>query len=801
MPSFPAFRRRAALAFAAVAVSLAAPRVVAALELLPPRFTREQMEAAIPSSPPFWFVYGTRDPAATPVLRARALALARRAFDLDSTRVIADRDASEKLLAAGPVYLLGGKNENEWTAQLASALPVQFEARGFRWQGRVYGGALDAIHLSWPNPLAPRFFLLLSAGNSPEALARRDGFAFGEEDWRIVRDRDVARTGTFAQEGPRPWVYDASRDRDREAERERFVRELRTRSGPGLVLRSPADLVGAEATRAAAVALLDRLARQGFGPPAGATARLTLYRSLEEKGFHTRDTHAEHVAASGTGAGGSAHAALPFGREALDLWSVAELRLVQLGASPESRFLRPAATQLAGRFEGEPLERAVARLYFGGLLPGADEAATRSEHWRSPLISIPACALLVRAVWESAPAGTRRGALLALVRRDPPGTLDSLCRVASVSAHVVELRYRMLADSLSHLGRVAPRRSAWEPWRPSQGFQRGVCLAHRVGLEQGYLSRQCAVQLERVHEAGADWVALTPFAWLADPKVPELGSSSDAGPDAETDEAVCEAAARARALGLRVWLKPHVWTRGWEGELAFTPSGWQHFFARYETLLLHWALLAEREQWDGLYVGHELASATATDPARWRAMIGAVRRVYGGLLSYAANWDEAATVPFWDALDLIGVSFYAPLVSSPTRDPRALRRGAEKALANLGALSRRAGRPVLLSELGYAPSPNAPVRPWEDPPGVSDDEMQRACYEATLAALEPCEWVAGAYFWKWGSSAGREDAFDPRGRPAGSVMTQALKSWQGRPVRVPRAEPSAPERGRKGARR
>ncbi len=797
MPSFPAFRGRAARVLAALALAAGLSRAAASLELLPPRFTREQMEAAIPGSPPFWFVYGTRDPAATPVLRARALALARRAFGLDSTRVVADRDASEKQLAAGPIYLLGGKHENEWTARLATALPVQFEARGFRWQGRVFDGSLDAIHLSWPNPLAPRFFLLLSAANSPEALARRDGFAFGEEDWRIVRDRDVARTGTFAQEGAKPWTYDARRDRDREAERERFVRELRVRSGPGLVLRSPADLAGAEATRAAAAALLDRLARQGLAAPAGATVSLTLYRSLEEKGGHTRDTHAEHVAA----AGGAAHAALPFGRDALDLWSVTASRLVQLGASPESRFLKPAATQLAGRFEGEPLERSLARLYFGGLLPGAAEAATRPEHWTSPLVSTPARALLVRAVWESAPATTRRSALLALVRRDPPGTLDSLCRVAGVPSRAVELRYRALADSLARLGRVASDRGAREPWRPSQGFQRGVCLAHRVGLEQGYLSRECVRQLERVREAGADWAALTPFAWLADPRVPELGSSSDAGPDAETDEAVCEAAARARALGLRVWLKPHVWTRGWAGELAFTPSGWQRFFARYEALLLHWALLAEREQLDGLYVGHELASATATDPARWRTMIGAVRRVYGGLLSYAANWDEAAAVPFWDALDLIGVSFYAPLATSPTRDPRVLRRGAEKALAGLGALSRRSGRPVLLAELGYASSSSAPVHPWEDPPGASDDETQRACYEATLAALEPCEWVAGAFFWKWGSSAKSEDAFDPRGRPAGGVVTQALRSWQGRPVRVPRAEPSAPERGRKGARR
>ncbi|MEQ1834535.1 MAG: hypothetical protein ABL977_15930 [Candidatus Eisenbacteria bacterium] len=242
---------------------------------------------------------------------------------------------------------------------------------------------------------------------------------------------------------------------------------------------------------------------------------------------------------------------------------------------------------------------------------------------------------------------------------------------------------------------------------------------------------------------------------------------------------------RARALGLQVWLKPHVWTRGWAGELTFTPSGWQEFFDRYEDVAVHWALLADREQLQGYFIGHELASSTAADPVRWRALIARVRKLYGGLLSYGANWDEAARVPFWDQLDLIGVSFYAPLTEGDARDAGALRGGAAKALAQLGALSRRFGRPVVLAELGYAPSPNAARRPWEASRGAEDPELQRACYEAAVSAMEPCEWLAGAYFWKWGSSARLgDDPFDTRGRPAEAVMLRALRDWQGRPVRV-----------------
>jgi hypothetical protein len=771
-----------------VALSLTLAGNAAALELQAPRLTRAQMEAALPNAPAFRFVYGTRDPAATRTLHARALALAVRAFGGDSTQVVADHDLDERAFAAGPVFLLGGPRENEWTRRIAPSLPVQFEPAGFRWQGRLYDRPLDSVHLAWPNPLAPERFLLVSAGNTAAALARRSGFAFGDEDWRIVRDGELARSGSFAQDAAHPWRYEAARDHDREADRDRYARSLRSFGAGALAVRAPAGHARAVAIAATSNALLQRLARVGLAAPAGAPpVTLTLYRSLEEKGVLTRDTHSEHV----TG-GGEAHAALPFGRAQFDLWSVAALRLQQLGARAESRFFLPLAVQLAGRFEGESLERSVSRLYFGGLLPSAAQAARREGVWRSPLVYTPARSLLARALWESARPSARVPAVLALVRSDPPGTLDSLCRGAGVSVGLVERRYRVLADSLARIGRFGLTLERRAPWRPADGFQRGVCLAHGVGLERGYLSAECGRQLSRLRAAGANGISLTPFAWLAEPALPGLGNSSDSGPDGESDESIVEAAARAHALGLRVWLKPHVWTRGWAGDLTFTPAGWARFFEGYGEVALHWALLAEREGFDGYFVGHELASSTAAEPERWRALIGAVRRVYTGTLSYGANWDEAARVPFWDALDVIGVSFYAPLAEQPTRDGAVLRAGAARALAGLHTLARRFGRPVLLAELGYSSSANAAVRPWEDAAGAADPESQRACYEAALSALDPCDWLAGAYFWKWGSSARRDDTFDPRGRPAEAVLTGALQSWQGRPVHVPKATPAAP---------
>jgi hypothetical protein len=777
----------------ALACACGAAGPVPARGLQPPRFTRDQMEAALAQAPPFLFVYGTRDPAATALLRRRAVALATRAFGLDSSRVVADRDADERRLAAGPVYLVGGARENAWTERLAPALPVRFEAGAFSWQGRRYAEPLDAIHLSWPNPLEPRWFLIVSAGNTPAALAPRAGWSFGDEDWRILRAGELVRSGRFAHGAGGPWRYDPARDRDREAERERHARSLRVRETRGLRLLAAPGTPGLEAAERDAAALLARIERLGL-PGGGSPVTLTLYRSLEEKGLHTRDTRPEHLSAA---AGAPAvHAALPAGRDALDLWSVAAARLVLGGASGDSRFLKPAAVHLGGRFEGEPLEQSLARLARARRLPSAAETAARPRGWASPLVRVPARALLVRALFELAPPRARGTALLAWLSPSPPGTLDSLCLGTGVTPSTLAARYGALADSLARAGAALAARSPRAAWRPAQGFQRGVCLEHAVGLERGYLSAECARQLRAVRAAGADWVSLTPFAWLADPGSPELGNSTEQGPDGESDEALAEAAARARALGLRVWLHPHVWTRGWSGEISFTAAGWERFHDRWAELVLHWAILAEREGLDGLFVGHELASSTARDPARWRALIADVRRVFRGALSYSANWDEVARVPFWDALDVIGVSLYAPLAERPSRDPRVLRRGAARALAELEKVARRHGRPLLVAELGYPPSATAAVQPWEEPAAASDPEAQRACFEAMLGALDPCLWVAGVFVWKWGSGDAARDPYDVRGRPAEAVIAAALRGWQGRPVQPPARTPAGARAGR-----
>jgi hypothetical protein len=764
---------------------LAAP-VSPALE--PPRFTRDEMEAALEQDPRFLFVYGTQQPGATAALRARALLVARRLFDRDSSAVLADRDAVPESLASRSIVLLGSPAENLWTRSLASALPVTFTPQGFRWQGRDYDRPGDAIHLVFPNPYAPRRFLLLVAANTMAAGSGHAGWFFGGEDWRIERDGALARSGAFSQAPAAPWRYDPALDRDFERERDEFNRSLMRHEAPGVRLEAPPGLAFAPRAARAAGALLERLDRAGLRAPHGGQVHVVAYASLVQKGELAHNTRPEHLEADG-----SAALALPAGRSEPDLWSVAAARMLALGASPASPYLEATGVWLAMRFEGEPLEDAIARLYFARLLPTASEAAAAGSAWRSRLMRMPARALLAHAIFEC--AGARGSAALrVLLAASPPGTLDSLCRRAGVDVATATRRYATLADSLARRGRAGVAARAPDSWRPAEGFQRGVCLAHSVGLEQGYLSPSAAHELAAVRALGANWVALAPVGDLAEPRFPVIVPSADGGVDEETDEAVCEAAARAHALGLHVMLTPQLWTRGGPGALNPSASEWPRFFDQYRTFLLHYAVLAQRERMEALVVGHELTNAALAFPDRWRAMIGEVRRVYSGSITYGANWDhEAESVPFWDACDLIGVSFFHPLAERSGASPDAMTEAARKALESLHALAVRSHRPVVMIEAGYAATADAAVRPWEEPRAAAvDPEAQRRAFAALLRAMQDEDWLAGVYIWKWpsgGDAGGRGDqSFSPRGRPAQALIGSAFAAWSRRAVVVP-AEP------------
>lgn len=310
-------------------------------------------------------------------------------------------------------------------------------------------------------------------------------------------------------------------------------------------------------------------------------------------------------------------------------------------------------------------------------------------------------------------------------------------------------------------------------------FLRGVSLAMLNSLDGGYQAPGLAARLADLRRLGVDSVSLMPFAYQPGPNSPDLSYLNDS-PESETDIGLIHATRLARAAGFRVMTKPHIWVgwESWAGEIEMkNEADWAKWWAAYRRYLLHHAMLAQWAQADIYCAGVEL-SKTAGRP-EWRRLIADVRRFYPGPVTYASNWGaDLDAVRFWDLLDYVGVDSYDPLSAKPQATPEELAAGARGVVAKLAELSRRTGKPVILTEVGFAARKAAWMAPHEEG-GEPSETDQATAYRALFGALfeQRPAWLAGTFVWKAfsgevGEGRQRSSDFRFQGRAAEAVVRE-----------------------------
>lgn len=333
------------------------------------------------------------------------------------------------------------------------------------------------------------------------------------------------------------------------------------------------------------------------------------------------------------------------------------------------------------------------------------------------------------------------------------------------------------------------------------GFLRGVALG-LFGDEPPVDYRR---QLDELRALGATDVSLVLTGFVKDIRSSEVYAWPGFTP---TPDEVAALTREARSRGLRVTLFPflrleHRSADEWRGRLA--PPDLESFFRSYEAFVLPYARAAGRAGASTFVVGSELVS-TETREDLWRPLIARVRSLFPGTLLYSANWDRYEHVPFWDALDAVGISAYYELAPkerfaespveppppsppgrfAPARDDRPrltvdeLARAWRPILDRLAAFRRRVGKPIVFTEVGYPSQEGASARPWDEHRRAPfDAEEQRRAFAAfaeTFAAPSP---VDGAYVWIWFERGGARDrSYTPRGKPAEIVLRNFYRPAQ-----------------------
>ena len=292
-------------------------------------------------------------------------------------------------------------------------------------------------------------------------------------------------------------------------------------------------------------------------------------------------------------------------------------------------------------------------------------------------------------------------------------------------------------------------------------FHRGVNFT--AEHPEFYGSKGALGMLRRLPDFGVSSIALVPYGGSR-PGQPAVRFNP--ARSWENDAGIRALAAEARTLGLRVFLKPQVWTgRGFPGDLDFPRADERRqWFSSYRLFLEHYARLAAAIGASLFSVGVEFARLSAHDE-HWRELIAAARKIYPGPITYCAcQGPEFEQLRFWDALDYIGLNNYYPLPDDLSTTGTVRR---------VEAVQRRFGKPVIFAEAGFASLENCHRQPWDETPRRISTGQQARCYEAVFRAFYHKPWFEGVYWWKIGTNGfgGPEDgSHTPWRKPAMEVI-------------------------------
>ncbi len=336
---------------------------------------------------------------------------------------------------------------------------------------------------------------------------------------------------------------------------------------------------------------------------------------------------------------------------------------------------------------------------------------------------------------------------------------------------LARVRYAALATAALLASATACEKLPTGPARVRGTPSRGIIFADWSA--NGYAAAVAGSELDRIAQAGARVLPVVITAYQAGPRASAVAIDPARTPSAGAVRALVAAAA---ARGLKVVFKPHVDLDdgAWRGTIApADPGPW---FASYRDFIRPWAALAESIGAPQLVFATELAGTLRHEP-EWRETIRQVRAVYSGSIVYAASWDEAGRVPFWDALDRVGVDFYFPVAGRKDPGRFELLAGWQPWLERLELLHRQTGKPILITEIGYRSVDGAGMNPFAFAGGARVDLGEQAdLYWAALEATGNRDWIDGVWWWNWladGSGGAGNTDFTPKGKPAASELAAA----------------------------
>jgi len=296
-------------------------------------------------------------------------------------------------------------------------------------------------------------------------------------------------------------------------------------------------------------------------------------------------------------------------------------------------------------------------------------------------------------------------------------------------------------------------------------------------------------------DVGGNWISQTPFAWQPDIYGPEIHMNNVGAWWGEADRGIEHTTALAKSKNIKTMLKPHIWLRTengkWRSDLEMKNSeDWDTWFNNYETMIMHYARLAERLDIEALCIGTELYQTTKQRPDKWKSIISKIREVYRGELTYAANWyKEFEEIEFWDQLDYIGIQAYFPLSHGDMPSKDEILNSWKKHKQSIYRIAQKYDKKVVLTEIGYKNTADSAQEPWSWPQNLDTASVTQSnatqvyLYQAMFESLYHEEWIDGFFIWKWFHTTHKYQNFSEyfTAREARYDSLRRVRKWGYRP--------------------
>lgn len=293
--------------------------------------------------------------------------------------------------------------------------------------------------------------------------------------------------------------------------------------------------------------------------------------------------------------------------------------------------------------------------------------------------------------------------------------------------------------------------------------------------------------IKRIADTNSDWIALVPYGFQrqSDKALQYNVSGQWWG---ERIEGVNSCIDLAHANNQKVMLKPQIWIHGlWVGDLDYkTEAEWLIWEEGYRGFINSYVDIAIAKNVEMVCLGTEIRNSVLKREKFWRSLIKDIRVKYKGKLTYSANWDDFKQVPFWDALDYIGISAYFPLSDVATPSVFDLTASWKVYAKDLKDFSKKYKKQILFTEYGYLTIDQCAYKTWELEKRIKttpeNQQAQANAFQALYQTFWKESYWAGGFIWKWfPSGMGRFESLAKEYTPKDKLAESVISEWFGKP--------------------